>query len=254
MTQTLDVPAVSRVILVTGAASGMGLATARRFHAAGCRVVVWDIDAVRLKDAWSDAPASEVLVDVVDISNATSTDAGATRLLEAFGRLDVVVNNAALHGGDWQRDCLSLAPEEWQRIMGVNIFGTINVLRSCGDALSAAQGVVVNISSMVAYGHGPSSPYAVTKVAMNGLTMALADELGRRGVRVVGVAPGLVATDIIVEHLGPERMAELLAAQSLPTPGQPEDVANLTFFLASDEARLVVGHTVLADVGINRRP
>jgi NAD(P)-dependent dehydrogenase (short-subunit alcohol dehydrogenase family) len=246
--------AASRVVLVTGAASGMGLATARRFLDSGCRVVAWDVDAPRLHDAWRDSTATDVLADVVDIGDPSATDAGAARLLETFGRLDVVVNNAGLLGAEWQVGCLTLSPEQWRRIVNVNLLGPINVLRACADALSASRGVVVNISSMVAYGHGPSTPYAVTKVAVNGLTASLADELGQRGVRVVGVAPGFVATDTVVELVGPERIAALVAMQSLPTVARAEDVANVTFFLASEQARLIVGQTVVADVGITRRP
>lgn len=244
----------SRVILVTGAAGGMGLATARRFLAARCRLVAWDVDAARLNAVWRDASPDQVLVDVVDIGDPASTEAGAARALDVFGRLDVVVNNAGLVGAEWQAGCLSLSPERWRRIVDVNLLGPVNVLRACADALSAARGVVVNISSIVAYGHGPSTPYAVTKVAVNGLTTSLADELGQRGVRVVGVAPGFVATETVVDLVGPERMAALVAMQSLPTVAQPEDVANVTFYLASEEARLIVGQTVVADVGITRRP
>lgn len=250
----LDRTSDPHVVLVTGAASGMGLATGRRFLEAGCRVVAWDVAAARLTDAWSDAAASEVLTDVVDVGDPAATDAGATRLLDAFGRLDVVVNNAALHGAEWQVDCLTLSPERWRQIVDVNLLGPINVLRSCADALSAAKGVVVNISSMVAYGHGRSSPYAVTKTAVNGLTTSLAEELGRRGVRVVGVAPGFVATDTVVESVGPDRMATLIGLQSLPTVGQPGDIAEVTFFLASEQARMITGQTVVADLGITRRP
>jgi 3-oxoacyl-[acyl-carrier protein] reductase len=251
---TTDRSGDPRVVLVTGAASGMGLATGRRFLASGCRVAAWDIDSARLGQVWSDAAPSDVLTDAVDVGDPAATEAGATRLLAEFGRLDVVVNNAALHGAEWQVDCLTLSPERWRKIVDVNLFGPINVLRSCADALAAASGVVVNISSMVAYGYGRSSPYSVTKTAVNGLTTSLADELGRRGVRVVGVAPGFVATDLIVEAVGPDGLATLLGSQSLPTVGQPADIAEVTFFLASEQARLITGQTVVADVGITRRP
>src|ERR1700757_1010947 len=111
----LDTTSAPRVVLVTGAASGMGLATGRRFLGAGCRVVAWDVAAAQLKDAWSDAAPSEVLIDVVDVGDPAATGAGAARLLDAFGRLDVIVNNAALHGAEWQVDCLTLSPERWRQ-------------------------------------------------------------------------------------------------------------------------------------------
>jgi 3-oxoacyl-[acyl-carrier protein] reductase len=196
----------ARVALVTGATRGIGLATAQAFLDQGDRVVVWDVDTAALATAWGDAADGRVLTDAVDVADPDSCAAGTVRLLSEFGRLDVVVNNAALHAGmPWLGDCLDLDLAGWQRILGVNVLGTINVVRATVDALAERAGVVVNISSMAANGRLASSPYAVTKAALNGVTSSLADELGRRGIRVVGIAPGFVATDAVIKSIGMDR-------------------------------------------------
>jgi NAD(P)-dependent dehydrogenase (short-subunit alcohol dehydrogenase family) len=247
-------PPANRVVLVTGAARGMGHATARRFLAAGDRVAVADIDAAALHAAWPDAAADRVLPVVLDVADPAGAAAGVAKVLGHFGRIDVLVNNAALHGAGWTGPCLELAPEQWTRLLAVNILGIVNVTRAAARALSDSSGVVVNMSSMTAYGHGPSSGYAVTKAAVNGLTTSLAEELGRRGVRVVGVAPGFIATDTVLAALPPDRPDAIAALQTLPVRGTAEDIAALIAFLASPAARLITGQTVVADAGITRRP
>jgi NAD(P)-dependent dehydrogenase (short-subunit alcohol dehydrogenase family) len=245
---------VSRVAIVIGAAAGMGYATAHRFLDGGDRIAAWDVDGERLATAWTDADPDRVMTAAVDIADAEGVRDAVAAVLDRFGRVDVVVNNAALHGADWTATCLSLTPERWRRLLDVNVLGVVNVTAAAADALAATSGVVVNISSMTAYGHGPSSGYAVTKAAVNGLTTSFAEELGRRGVRVIGVAPGFVATETVLQSLAPDRPAAIMNLQSLPTWGEPADIACITHFLASPAARMITGQTVVADVGITRRP
>jgi NAD(P)-dependent dehydrogenase (short-subunit alcohol dehydrogenase family) len=242
-----------QVALVTGAAAGMGLVTARRFLAGGWRVAAWDIDEDALSKAWADAHADRALPRVVDVSDPEATDAGAAAVLRSFGRIDVVVNNAALHGAAWNTPALQLSHERWRTLLDVNVLGIVNVCRSTAEALEASAGVVINISSMTGYGHGPSSAYSVTKYAVNGLTASLSDELGKRGVRVHGLAPGFIATETVLNSLGPRRAEELVSKQVLPFAGQPDDIAAITAFLASPQARMIAGQTIIADAGITRR-
>jgi NAD(P)-dependent dehydrogenase (short-subunit alcohol dehydrogenase family) len=153
-----------------------------------------------------------VLPVVFDVADPVGAAVGVAKVLRHFGRIDVLVNNAALHGAGWTGPCLDLAPEQWSRLMAVNVLGIVNVTR-------AAAGVVINISSMTAYGHGLSSGYAVTKAAVDGLTTSLAKELGRQGVRVVGVAPGFIATDTVLAALPPDRPDAIMRLQSLRVRG-----------------------------------
>jgi 3-oxoacyl-[acyl-carrier protein] reductase len=244
---------VQKVALVTGAASGMGLVTAQRFLEQGNRVVAWDIDSDALDKAWAGSDPASVLVQVTDIADPDATDASAAAALEYFGRLDIVVNNAALHGSAWTKPVLEMSPDGWRTLLDVNVLGIVNVCRSAVDALADTGGVVINISSMTGYGHGPSSCYAVTKYAVNGLTTSLAQELGKRGIRVHGIAPGFIGTDTVLNSMAPGRPEQLASQQFLPFFGQPEDIAAITTFLASPEARMIAGQTIIADVGLTRR-
>ena len=106
-----------RVVLVTGAAAGMGLATARRFLAGGARVIVWDIDARALAAAWADVATDRAHRGVVDVADADDVHAALGDALQRLGRLDVVVNNAALHGASWVQPCLTMSPDQWKRLV-----------------------------------------------------------------------------------------------------------------------------------------
>src|SRR5260370_36753454 len=132
---------VSRVVLVTGAASGMGLVTSRQFLDSGDRVVAWDLDADGLKRAWGGARPERVLTATVDVAEPEATDAGIEQVLARFGRLDVVVNNAALHGAGWTDSCLALPPERCARVVGANALGVGNLARSRARSPSARSAV-----------------------------------------------------------------------------------------------------------------
>jgi 3-oxoacyl-[acyl-carrier protein] reductase len=243
-----------RVALITGAAMGMGLATGQRLLGAGYRVVANDVDPVALADAWGSAPADRVHQGVADVSDEAQVRSMVGEALDAFGRLDVVVNNAALHGSRWNGPCLSYDGAEWARVLEVNVLAIMTMVRVTVEALAESRGVVVNMSSMVGYGNGAHGPYAVSKSAVNGLTTSLATELGPRGIRVVGVAPGFVATPFLLAGMDPSVRNRLLGSQATDVQGGPDDIAALIEFLVSPAARMITGHTVLADAGITSRP
>jgi NAD(P)-dependent dehydrogenase (short-subunit alcohol dehydrogenase family) len=242
------------VALVTGAGAGIGLATGRRLLAAGHRIVANDVDPAALAAAWGDESADRVVHAVADVSDADAVTAAVDAAVGRLGRLDAVVNNAALHGAAWVGPCLDSTPEQWRRLLDVNVVGIVNVVRACADHLAASGGVVVNVSSMVAYGIGAGSGYAVTKAAVNGLTTSLASELGPRGIRVVGVAPGFISTPYLLSGMSEERQRALVGQQVMDVHGGPEDIAAVIEFLVSPSARLVTGHTLIADAGALRRP
>jgi 3-oxoacyl-[acyl-carrier protein] reductase len=243
-----------RVALITGGAMGMGLATGQRLLEAGYRIVANDIDAVALADAWGSAPVDRVHQGVADVSDEDQVQSMVGEALEAFGRLDVVVNNAALHGSRWNGPCLSYDGAEWARVFEVNVLAIMTMVRATVEALTQSRGVVVNMSSMVGYGNGAHGPYAVSKSAVNGLTTSLATELGPRGIRVVGVAPGFVATPFLLAGMDPSVRDRLLGSQATDVQGGPDDIAALVEFLVSPAARMITGHTVVADAGITSRP
>ena len=242
MESTAEVGAAhGRVALITGAGMGMGLATGQRLLAAGYRIVANDIDRDALAAAWAAAPEDRVRSMVGEA-------------LDHFGRLDVLVNNAALHGSQWNGPCLAYDGAQWARLFEVNVLAVMTMVRATLDALTESQGVVVNLSSMVGYGQGAHGPYAVSKSAVNGLTTSLATELGPRGIRVVGVAPGFIATPFLLAGMDPAVRDRLLGSQATDVQGGPEDIAAVIEFLVSPAARMITGHTVLADAGITGRP
>jgi 3-oxoacyl-[acyl-carrier protein] reductase len=255
MVATAQAEAVhGRVALITGAGMGMGLATGQRLLEAGYRVVANDIDPAALSDAWGDAPADRVHQGVADVSDEDQVRSMVGAALNAFGRLDVLVNNAALHGSRWNGPCLSYDGAQWARLFDVNVLALMTMVRATLDALTDSRGVVVNMSSMVGYGNGAHGPYAVSKSAVNGLTTSLATELGPRGIRVVGVAPGFVATPFLLAGMDAAVRDRLLGSQATDVEGGPDDIAALIEFLVSPEARMITGHTVVADAGITSRP
>ncbi len=242
------------VVLITGAAAGIGLSVTHHLVGRGHRVAALDLDAGALDRAFADIGTDLVLPLVTDIARPDQVEQAVAATISHFGRIDALVNNAALHGAAWGRPCLEYDLEAWQRLFAVNVLAIPMLVRSALPALAQSRGVVVNISSMVGYGHGPSSPYAVSKAAVNGLTMALSQEVGEHGVRVVGLAPGFIATDLVLAGLDEAARQRLMSLQAMPVGAKPEDLAEIVAFLVSPAARLITGTTLIADLGITRRP
>jgi len=241
-------------VLITGAAVGIGLAVANHLIRRSHRIIALDIDGAALAAAYAGFDADTVFPLVVDVAQedavAQAVDAGVAH----FAGLHAVINNAALHGAAWGRPCLEYSQADWRRLLDVNVLAIPMLAKAALPALSRSGGVVVNLSSMVGYGHGPSSPYAVSKAAVNGLTMALSQELGKHGVRVVGLAPGFIATDVVLAGLDANARDRLISLQALAETAGPEDIAEIIAFLISPAARLITGTTIIADLGITRRP
>ena len=241
------------VALVTGAAAGIGLSIVENLLGRGYRIIAVDIDGPGLNAALGGYGRDRVQCLVADIAVEQQAVGCVQSGIEHFGRLDGLVNNAALHGRYWGRPSIEYPLEEWQRIFSVNVFAIPILARAARQALGESAGVIVNISSMDGYGHSHSCPYAISKVSMNGMTMNLAKELGRDGIRVVGVAPGFVSTPAVLSFLGQADLDRIEALQSLPGKAAPEDVADIVAFLLSPQSRLVTGTTIHADLGIIHR-
>jgi 3-oxoacyl-[acyl-carrier protein] reductase len=241
---------VDAVVVVTGAGNGIGRAYALAFAAEGAAVVVADVD-----DAAGDHAAAEIvstggraIAIATDVRDETSVAAMVRRACDELGGIDVLVNNAGLHLGRFN-ETTTLPVDEWRRILDVNVIGAMVCAREVRPSMAArGGGVVLNQSSMAAY-LPAGGAYGVSKVALNGLTISLAAELAPDGTRVVGIAPGMVGSFAVLEHLAPEHKDLVIRMQLVKRFGETADLVGMALFLCSDEAAFITGQTFLVDGG-----
>ncbi|MEU2612539.1 glucose 1-dehydrogenase [Micromonospora sp. NPDC007271] len=241
-----------KVAFITGGASGLGAATARRFAAEGAKVVIADIDAEAAERTAADLPDAYAVT--VDTGEAASVEQGIGDAVRRYGRIDVIFNNAGIDGQQQPLHEMDLA--NWERVRRVNGDGMFFVLRyGIAAMLQGGGGAIVNTSSTTALAAQENiSPYTFTKAGIVGLTRSAAIEYAARGIRVNAVAPTVVMTPL-VEHFidsapDPAQMRRQMAAFN-PKPGipTPDDVAGVVLFLASDDAAWITGHTIPIDGG-----
>jgi NAD(P)-dependent dehydrogenase (short-subunit alcohol dehydrogenase family) len=242
-----------KVALITGAASGIGAASALAFAAAGARVAACDRDL-----AGAEATAKliaeaggEAIAVAVDVTDADQTQAMVVRVVEAFGRLDCAHNNAGITGATAPLD--KYAVSEWDKVVAVNLTGVFLCLRAEVPAMkSGGGGAVVNTASFSGLVAVPRIPaYVASKHGVVGLTKAAAVEFGRTGVRVNAVCPGSTRTPMVDGFTGGDpRIEEAMAAVSpMQRLADPEEIARTVVWLCSDEASFVNGHSLAVDGG-----
>jgi ketoreductase RED2 len=237
---------VARVVLVTGSTSGIGEATARRFAMNGDYVVFNSLHSVDEGERLAAATPNSLYVQG-DVANTEDCSRIIREVLDAHGRLDVLVNNAGVTRKIAHRDLDAATVEIWREIFDVNVFGTWSLCLAAMEHLRATQGSIVNVSSIAGLrATGSSIPYAASKAALNHMTVLLAKAVGPE-VRVNAVAPGLIATpwtsDWELEH-------DFVAAVApLKRSGTPEDVADVIFSLA--QSTYVTGQIVAVDGGFS---
>lgn len=237
-----------RVAIVTGAAQGIGAAIARELAKKGHKVVVADINGDGARSVAEAIDAHAIRVDVSDPAQVTAL---TTEVMSLFGRIDILVNNAAIVPFvPWEE----ITFEEWRRVMSVNLDGLFLMIRSVGDEMAkAGYGRIVNIASNTFVAGTPNcAHYVATKGASIGLVRALAGEVGKHGITVNAVAPGLTETEGVMAGPHREGFGYVLAAQAFNRRGLPEDIAPAVAFLASEEAGWITGQTLVVDGGHTR--
>lgn len=241
----------SRVVLITGAGGGLGRAFAEGFAAQGDRVVVADIDgpgAERTVEVLVGRGA-EALAVTVDVTSAESVRAMVDSLIARFGRLDVVVNNAAIYATLTRTPFTDIDPAEWDRVMGVNAKGTWLVSAAAFPHLTSPGGRIINIASATVMSGSPLwMHYVASKAAVIGMTRVTAREVGAAGVTVNAIAPGFTLTEA---SLGLLEDAETYGVDrgAIKRAGQPDDIVGTALFLASDQAGYLTGQTIVVDGG-----
>jgi NAD(P)-dependent dehydrogenase (short-subunit alcohol dehydrogenase family) len=243
-----------KVAVVTGAARGLGQEYARQFARRGASVAVNDLrDCGKTLEIIEQEGAVGIATET-DVTSADSTRAMAEAVVKAFGRIDILVNNAALYGSLTFAPFDKLDEEEWDATMNVNVKGIWQCCKAVLPAMKTQKsGSIINISSLAAtYGMPNGLHYTSSKAAVIGATRGLARELGRYNIRVNAVAPNVVNTDATAEVFGDKREKILevtLSQQAIRRPLETQDIVGAVLFLASDYSRLTTGQTIMVDGG-----
>lgn len=239
-----------RLVVVTGGGSGIGAGFTEAFARQGARVVFFDIaeaDSKALEASLSELSPAPTFrqCDLMDVSALQTCLA---QIVAEHGPIDVLINNAA---NDDRHTLAEVTPDYWDNRINVNLRHLYFAAQSVVTGMrEQGRGVIINLGSISWHlGLPDLSLYETAKAGIEGMTRALARELGGDGVRVVCIVPGNVQTPRQMKWYTPEGEAEIVAAQCLPGRLQPQDVAALGLFLASDDARLMTGHEYFVDAG-----
>ncbi|HEY3439995.1 MAG TPA: 3-oxoacyl-ACP reductase FabG [Paludibaculum sp.] len=243
-----------KVVVVTGAAAGIGRATALRFAEEGCHVASWDVSPI---DPVESPAGIGGLAQHVDVTSTASIQAAVDEVVARWGRIDVLVNNAGiLRDGQLLKykdgALLGTMPDDaFDAVINVNLKGVFLCTRAVAPHMVAAGGgVILNASSVVGlYGNFGQTNYVATKFGVIGMTKTWARELGKYGIRVNAVAPGFIATDM-VKAMPEKILAGMVARTPLGRAGQPADIANAYLWLASDGASFITGAVLSVDGGV----
>jgi 3-oxoacyl-[acyl-carrier protein] reductase len=239
-----------KVVIVTGGAGGIGLATARRFAQEGCRVASWDV-----KDG--EAQEGGGIFQKVDVTSAASVESAVEDVAARLGAVYVLVNNAGiLRDGQlvkYKDGALAgvMSDEQFDAVIGVNLKGVFTCTRAVVPRMiQSGGGVILNASSVVGlYGNFGQTNYVATKAGVIGMTKVWARELGKYQIRVNAVAPGFIATEMVKQM--PEKIQQTMVGRTpLGRMGQPEDIANAYAWLASDQACFITGTVLSVDGGV----
>ncbi|MFM2073324.1 MAG: hypothetical protein RLZZ623_3588 [Actinomycetota bacterium] len=242
---------VGKNVFITGGAIGFGRAFATSFAAEGAGVVIADID-----DAMADETATalresgaNVLAVHCNVAREAEVEQAVAEATERFGGIDVLMNNAGLHLLEYNRPFSELPRDSLRALLEVNVVGIVNCTMACRPSMiERGGGAIVNISSIA--GYMSTSPYGVSKLAVRGLTIALATELAPDRIRVNALAPGLMATENAMSGLPQALVDEFVNDRQLVHRlGTMDDIVSAALYLCSDEASFITGETLRVSGG-----
>ncbi|MCP2040175.1 3-oxoacyl-[acyl-carrier protein] reductase [Neisseria sp. HSC-16F19] len=231
----------NKVAVITGAASGIGLATAEKFAAEGATVIVCDLNQAGVDAAVAAITEKGGKADgyIVDVTNKDQINTMRDAVLAKHSRIDVLVNNAGIV---MDAQLVKMTEEQFDKVVDINLKGTYNMARALVDTMvEQGSGVILNASSVVGvYGNFGQTNYAATKFGVIGFVKTWSRELGKKGIRVNAVCPGFVATPILKSM--PEKvLADMANKVPMKRLAEPSEIANVYAFLASDEASYING-------------
>ena len=236
-----------KIAVVTGAGQGIGQAIAGKLAAEGATVVVTDLDEANASQTATACPGAVAIR--TDVTDRQGVQAMADRVVQQFGRIDVLVNNA---GWDKASPFVDSEPGDWDRAIAVNLYGVLHTCKAVLPVMAGqGRGAVVNLGSDAGrVGSSGEAVYSAAKGGVIAFTKSLAREMARHQVRVNCVCPGPTDTALFASFAGPELREALTRAIPFRRLGQPTDVANAVAFLASDEASFITGQTVSVSGGL----
>ncbi|MDN8617360.1 SDR family NAD(P)-dependent oxidoreductase [Variovorax ginsengisoli] len=242
----------NKVVIITGAAQGIGRTYALAMARQGARICVSDIVPPDETLTAVLAEGAEAMGIRCDVTDQASVDAMVAAALGAFGRIDVLVNNAALFASLRMRSFMDLDLQEWDKVMTVNVRGTWQVTKAVVPSMRATGGgSIINIASATVFKGSPLlAHYVASKGAVVAMTRALAREVGDANIRINALAPGLVMSEGVQDHPGwLESSKSIVASRAIKRESQPEDMVGALLFLASDDSEFVTGQTLVVDGG-----
>jgi len=233
-----------KVAIITGSARGIGQATALKFAVEGARVVVCDLESKAVDEVVAQIihAGGKAIGFTVDVTSKAGIAAMVKGVMDAYGRIDVLVNNAGIVDDAMLR---KMSDEQFERVIDINLKGTYNCARAVVDIMIAQNaGVILNASSVVGiYGNFGQTNYAASKFGVIGMAKTWARELGRKGIRANAVCPGFVETTIL-KSIPAKVMQAMIDRVPLGRLAKPEEIANTYAFLASDEASYINGAVI----------
>lgn len=240
---------IKKVAIVTGGGSGLGKAMAKKFCDNGITTVIVGRNIDKLTEAKEEI-GENCYAMACDVTNLETIPGFIENVVAQFGQIDILVNNAGINQ---KKEFTEVTDEEFQNVITTNLTAVFSMTREVvRDMLKRGSGSIINISSMAAqYGLPKVIAYSASKTAIDGMTRALAVELSPKGIRVNAIAPGFIYSAMTEKALNsdPERKAKVFGRTPMGIMGQPEDIGEAAFFLASDAAKYITGVVLPVDGG-----